>query len=273
MALGCHERPVLDLLRPCVLSTWDVSRRLKDLENLRLRCDRLAKKLEDVAAEAELLSRMRVEHMGDMSLSSVVALPIKLGMGVGIDPPSDFFDSWPAGLRAAAARLTRLKSSIAGVWSVKQHTAAEYVLMLHIYCREATSGKASWRHIADLINAGKEANNTQEELVTEDGLRMQVQRLDRPGTKAIGQHIEALMKQYLAAQPDGDQGFTQWALSRNLAIDETAKAVETEDIYEKLGSISKERERLLAVPDLLKPESQEELDEHLRSLIETLRSA
>jgi hypothetical protein len=272
VARGCHERPLLDLLFPCVRCDWDLSRRQKDVDDLKLRCDRLVKKLKSVATDSEILGRMRVEHMGGMPLSSILALPVNLGIGLGIDPPADFFDRWPTDLRAHAAHLEGLKRSIVQGWSVRQHSASEYVLMLYLYCGEATTGKARWRHIADLLNAGWEAMDIYDNLATEDVLRMQIRRLGRPKAGSLFEHLETLMKRYVVSHPTGDLSFTEWGLTRNLVLRKAVVPARTESPYEELARISKERERLLAVPDLTDPTSPQELEAQIRSLMGAFRS-
>jgi len=209
--------------------------------------------------------------MGGIPLSTVLALPVNLRLDLGINPPPDFFDKWPTGLRVYAARLERFKQSIVQGWSIRQHSASEYVLMLHLYCCEATAGKASWRHIADLLNAGREAAEIHGKVATEDVLRMQIRRLGRPKPGSLPQHLKALMKQYVVDHPTGDRSFMEWMLTRNL-VSRQAAAPATQDVYEQLSRISQERERLLAVPDLVEPSSAEELEAHLRSFVTALRS-
>ena len=121
---------------------------------------------------------MRLKHLRGMVLSATLSLPVRLGLGLGLNPPSDFFRTWPAGVRAHAERLRRLKKTVAQGWSIRQSSSAEYVLMLYLYCREATAGKATYRHIADLLNAGWEASGI-DNIVNEDVVRMQVRRLQR----------------------------------------------------------------------------------------------
>lgn len=271
MAAGCHELPLLALLLPCVRCGWDLSRRKKDLDELKRRCNRLAKELESVAAESEILGKMRVGHMGGMMLSSVLALPVNLGLGLGIDPPSDFFDHWPAALRIHTARLERLKQSLAQEWSVKQHSGSEYLVMLYLYCSEATIGKVKWRHVADLLNAGCEAMGISDNLASEDVLRMQVRRFRRPKTRPLFEHLKELMKQYIVSHPTGDLGFTEWVLTRNLVSRKTAVSAKAQNPYEALARMSEKRERLLAVPDLTEPTSPEELGAHFLSLAAAFR--
>jgi hypothetical protein len=193
---------------PGVCSSWESGRRKKDLDEVKRRCDGLIRRLESLATECENLGMMRLKHLRGMALSATLSLPVRLGLGLGLNPPSDFFRTWPAGVRAHAERLRRLKKTVAQGWSIRQSSSAEYVLMLYLYCREATAGKATYRHIADLLNAGWEASGI-DNIVNEDVVRMQVRRLQRPKTAALFQDVERLVKQYVASCPTNALTFTE----------------------------------------------------------------
>jgi hypothetical protein len=269
MSKGCRPRPLLALLIPCVCAGWESGRRKKDLDEIKKRCDGLIRRLESVASEGESLGKMRLKHMDGMALSTSLALPVSLGLALGLDPPHDFFVAWPASVRAHAARLRRLKQTLAERWSPKQNSAAQYVYMLYLYCLEATAGKATYRHVAELLNAGWEASGIHS-TVTEDVVRMQVRRLKRPQTASLLQALETFMKVYIAEYPNGDLSFTEWSLTRKLAFPNSSPDT-TQDPYELLARESARRARLLE-PATNPPGSPEALEADLMSFISTLRS-
>jgi hypothetical protein len=209
--------------------------------------------------------------MDGTPLEDCLALPARLGMGMGIDPPADFFLAWPADLRSCAARLDELKTTLAQAWSIRQSSGALYAFILYSYCREATRGKATYAEVADLLNAGLEANDVQE-TVGEDVLRMQLRRLNRSQTQPLRQQLQSLMKQYVSSCPTGEPDFMRWFLTRKLpptAVESDSGAAKP-NTYELLAARSEQTARLLEFVGT-EPDSPQALEQEIASLISMLR--
>ncbi len=245
LGLGCKAGTLVDLVIPCVCADWESSHRQQDLDQLKRRSDSIIKRLESLASDAETLGAMRLRHLDGASLAFSLALPMVLGTSLRIDPPADFFLTWPADLRACAARLENLRTTLVEGWSVRQSGGALNTFILYRYCREVTGGKASYADLANVLNAGLHANGSAT-TVGEDGLRMQLRRLEREHTEPLIRQIESLMKKYVSSSSESDLSFMRWVLTRNLPQNVKGSASEP-GVYELLADASRQRERSLQI--------------------------
>lgn len=260
---GCQPQPLIALLGPCIYGKWESELRKKDLNEIKTCCERLVRRLEDIAHDSENLGKLRLKHMNGEALSTVLSLPVSLGLGIGLVPPAGLFAELSAELREQALRLKGLERAIAEAWSMRHRSAAWYVLLLYLYCRKATRGKATYKNLAEIMNAGWEASGV-DERVTEDRVRMQVCRLKRPQTAGLLQATEALMTRYVASCPTGDPTFTEWALTRNLPTQE-------DDLYKLLARESDRRSSLLE-PASTPPDSPAAITAEIEAFLAALRN-
>jgi hypothetical protein len=162
--------------------------RKRDAARVKSRFDGLIRRLETLASEAE--------DLGGMSVDTWVP-GFKLAQYLGTTPQTGFLQRCADSLRAYAATLKKLKRTFAQEWSVRQGTRAWYLLMLHVYCCAATGRRVTYGEIADFLNAGLSAND-KPSVITEDVIRMQLQRLNRSATADRAGRIKALMDQFLS---------------------------------------------------------------------------
>jgi hypothetical protein len=269
--LGCSASCLVDLVIPCVRYDWESSYRKRDLDEVKRRFDGIAKRLRSLAIEAETLGKTPIRHMNGMPLADCLAMPSALRIVRGIDPPADFFLAWPAELRDCAARLDELRKTLTTAWPIRQSSGTLYAFILYSYCREATHGKATYAEVADLLNAGFEANHV-DRIVDEDGLRMQLRRLNRSQTQHLRQQLQLLMKQFVSSGTAEGTNFNQWALSRNStpgAVEFNSSPAKT-GVYELLSKKSEQAARLLEFVGT-EPDSPQDLEQEIASLISALR--
>jgi hypothetical protein len=160
--------------------------RKRDAARVKNRFDSLIRRLETLAGEAEGLGAMSVETWSP-------GLPLALCLGTA--PQTGFLQRCAVSLRAHAATLKELKRTFTQEWSLRQSTRAWYLLMLHAYCCAATERRVTYSEIADFLNAGLIANR-KPSVITEEVIRMQLQRLNRSTTAARANRIKAVIDQF-----------------------------------------------------------------------------
>ena len=160
--------------------------RKRDGARVKNRFNGLIRRLETLAGEAEALDAMRVDTW----------LPdFPLALCLGTTPQAGFLQRCADSLRDHAATLKELKCTFAREWSVRQSTRAWYLVMLHVYCCAATGRRVTYSEIADFLNAGLSANDKLS-VITEDVVRMQLQRLNRSATAKRAGRIKEVMDRF-----------------------------------------------------------------------------
>lgn len=160
--------------------------RKRDVARVKKRFDGLIRRLETLAGEATNLGAMKVDTW-------LRGFP--LAHCLGTTPEAGFLQRCADSLHAHATTLKDLRRTFAQEWSFRQSTRAWYLLMLHAYCCAATGRRVTYSEIADLLNAGLSANE-KPGVITEEVIRMQLQRLNRSATAERAERIRAVMDQF-----------------------------------------------------------------------------
>jgi len=160
--------------------------RKRDAARVKSGFDGLIRRLETLAGNAENLGTMKIDTW----------LPgFPLAYCLGTTPQNGLLQGCADSLRAHATTLKELKRRFAKEWSLRESTRAWYLLMLHVYCCAASGRQVTYSEIGDLLNAGLTANGKLG-VITEEAIRMQLQRLNRPATAERAGKIKAIMDQY-----------------------------------------------------------------------------
>jgi hypothetical protein len=159
---GCRLDPLLVLLQPCVRPDWGSIPRKKELDQLKREFTGLAVQLEKKATALREMAK-RISSGTPAQTASYEDTP-------------EFLQVAASTVTYIAAQLRERQTVIARERNVRTTSALLNFLPLYLYCRKATRDKATLREIANLVNAGRQADSASPELITEKAITEQLKR-------------------------------------------------------------------------------------------------
>jgi hypothetical protein len=196
LAKGCKPLPLLQVMEPCSSDWgWLSAKRKKELDDLKERFDASACRLEGAVEDFDVLT-WRSLHMGQELFHRYGARAARAADSLRILRT----ELQPSSTQLRDLRKTQTFFTIGLLW-----------FYCHAACRAATEAKVSNREIADLVNAARQAESDVCGMVTENGVRMVLQRFKKSSPE-IYDSTKAWMEQYVADCPDGQQTICEWSL-------------------------------------------------------------
>jgi hypothetical protein len=146
-------------------------------DQLEGQCSRLTKiahTLEELPLEIQQLNAKRFDLFCGASLSKA----LQLNRQPAIDTPPEFHN-WPTLLRSYAEILRTVRDYLVSNLAVDQDTPAQAVMMVFLYCYEATGGRVTYQQIADVLNEATHDLRSPDEMgISADAVRKHVARED-----------------------------------------------------------------------------------------------
>jgi hypothetical protein len=188
---GCRRGPLLELLQPCVRPDYFSNPRQQELDKLKREFSGLAVQLEKRATV--------LRDMADKISSGTPA------QRASYEDTPEFLEAAANTVSAIAAELRKRQKVIAQQRNVRTTSLPLNFVPLILYCRKATGGKATDREIANLVNAGRQADRLSPPLISERAIAAQLRRAQSK-TPEQYKFLETMIERFVAshAAPQGD---------------------------------------------------------------------